>query len=92
METTMQIKSRCMAIVTTTENKKPHQTGAVIKKSKAREKNHAATKVFANVRVIPATAPPRYSLPTLLHSTFLNQKRNIFVFPARLRQQECISA
>jgi|GEM_PF-3327859 len=92
MGTTMQIKSRRMAIVITTENKMAHQTGAVIKKGKAREKNHAVTKVFANVLVVPATALPRYSLPTSLHSTFLNQKRNIFGFPARLRQQECISA
>jgi hypothetical protein len=62
-----------MAIVTTTENKKRHQTGTVIKKSKAQEKNHAVTKVSVNVRVVPATAQPRYSTQTLLHFTSSNQ-------------------
>lgn len=92
METTMQIRSQCMTIVTTTENKKRRQMGTVIKKSKAREKNHAVTKVSVNVRVVPATAQPRYSTQTLLHFISLKQKRTISVFPARQRQQECISA
>lgn len=59
METPMRTKSQCMTIVTTTENKKRHQMGTVIKKSKAREKNHAVTKVFVNARVVPATAQAR---------------------------------
>ncbi len=92
METTMQVKSRYTATATTTENKKRHQTGTVIKKSKVREKSHAVTKVFANVRVVPATAQQRYSRPTILPSTLVGQKRTIFIFPARLPQPEHISA